>query len=309
MTGSEQSTLDVRQPFTRAQARAAGLTWRYLDGPRCQKLFPGVYVDAEVELKPGVLARAALRYVPEAVAVCHLTAAAVHELPVPHSDVIHLLLPPEAPRIRRTGICIHRGTRRLSSRGAICLTTALETFVDVAADVPLVDGVALGDAIVHEGYASVSAVGRAAARVGGAAGARVREAASLVRAGVISPRETRLRLLMVFSGLAEPVVAHEVVAAGRRRSIDTAYPEWNVAVEYDGRHHVERDLQWSEDIERREELSDEQWRIVTVTGLQMWEPERVIMRVRKALENAGASLPAISQEWRRHFPNRRYTRR
>lgn len=309
MTASRLSTLDVRTPFTRSQARAAGLTWRYLDGPRCQKLFPGVYVDAEVELTPGVLARAALLYVPEAVAVCHLTAAAVQELPAPQSDVIHLLLPPDAPRIRRTGICIHRGTRRLSSRGAISVTTALETFVDVAADVPLVDGVALGDAIVHEGYASVAAVGRAAQRVGGAAGARVREAANLVRAGVISPRETRLRLLMIFSGLAEPVIAHEVVAAGRRRSLDTAYPEWKVAVEYDGRHHVERDLQWSEDIERHEELGEEEWKIVTVTGLQMWEPERVLRRIRKALGNAGARLPPISQEWRRHFPNGRYTRR
>lgn len=309
MTASQHSTLDVRQPFTRAQARAAGLTWRYLDGPRCQKLFPGVYVDAEVELTPGVLARGALLYVPEAVAVCHLTAAAVQELPAPQSDVIHLLLPPDAPRVRRTGICIHRGSRRLSSRGGINLTIALETFIDVAADVPLVDGVALGDAVVREGYASVTALRRASQRVGGSAGDRVRQAAELVRPGVISPRETRLRLLMVFSGLSEPVIAHEVVAAGRRRSLDTAYPEWKVAVEYDGRHHVERDLQWSEDIERLEELGEEEWRIVTVTGLQMWEPERVLSRIRKALGSAGAPLPPISQEWRRHFPNGRYTRR
>lgn len=309
MTTIARPLLDVRQPFTRAQARAAGLTWRHLDGPRCEKLFPGVYIDAEVELDPEVCARAALLYVPEAVAVCHITAAAVQKLPAPQSDVIHLLVPPDAPRIRRRGISIHRGTRRLSSRGGISVTTALETFVDVAADVPLVDGVALGDAIVHEGYASVSAVRRAAENVGGAAGARVRGAAAFVRSGVLSPRETRLRPLMVFSGLAEPVIAHDVVAAGRKRSLDMAYPEWKVAVEYDGRHHVERDLQWSEDIERHEELGDEEWRIVTVTGLQMWEPERVITRIRRALGNAGAPLPPMSQVWRRHFPSRRYTRR
>lgn len=299
--------VDVGKPFTRAQARDAGLTWRYLDGPRCQRLFPGVYVDAGVTLSPAVIARAALLFVPTAVAVCHVTAAAVQRLPVPQTDVIHLLLPPEAPRIRRRDISIHRGSRRLSTRDGVSLTTAAETFVDVAADVPLVDGVALGDAIVHEGYASVATLRRAAQRVSGVAGSRVREVAALLRPGVISPRESRLRLLMIFSGLPEPVVAHEVVAAGRRRALDMAYPEWKVAIEYDGRHHVERDLQRSEDIERREQLSDEEWKIVTVTGMQMWDPERVIGRVRAALENAGARLPPMSQDWRRHLPSRRST--
>lgn len=268
-------------------------------------LLPGVHVDAEVSVTPALLARAALLVVPSATAVCHVTAAAVLGLPVPHSDVLHLLVPPGAPRVRRKGIRVHRGTRGLSVRDGVSVTTALDTFVDVAADVPFVDAVMLGDAIVREGYASASALQRAAQRAGGDGGARVREAAAMVRPGVISPRETRLRLLMVLSGLPEPAVAYEVEAAGRARELDTAYPEWKVAVEYDGRHHVERDLQWSDDIERREQLGDEKWTVVTVTALQMWDPERVIARVRRALANAGATLPPVSQEWRRHFPTRR----
>jgi len=296
---------DVGVPFTRIQGKAAGLTWRYLDGPRCQTIFPGVHVDASTPLTPAVVARAVLLLVPSAVAVCHVTAAEVLGLPVPKTDLVHVLVPPDAPRVRRAGVCIHRGTRRLSRRDGVSLTTALETFVDVAADVPLVDAVVLGDVVVREGYASASALRRAAEHAGGEGASRVRKAAALVRPGVISPRETRLRLLMVFSGLPEPVVAHRVVAAGRHRDLDTAYPEWKVAVEYDGRHHVERDLQWSEDIERHEQLSEERWKVVTVTGMQMWDPERVIGRIRRALENAGATLPPINHEWRRHFPTRR----
>ncbi|WP_420112511.1 hypothetical protein [Pseudactinotalea sp.] len=300
---------DPRQPFTRADASAAGLTWRYLDGPRCQQLLPGVFLDADVVPTPALLARAGMLLVPTAEAACHLTAAEILELPVPLSDEVHLLLPPQAARVRRKGIRVHHGTRRLSIREGVTITTALETFGDVAPDVSLVEAVVLGDAVVHEGYATVSALTRAAARVSGGAGQRVRAAAELVRARVISPRETRLRLLLLFSGLPEPVIAYPVTAGGRARELDTAYPEWRVAVEYDGRHHVERDLQWSEDIERREDLNGEQWNLITVTGMQMWDPERVIMRVRRALQSAGAPLPPISQEWRRHFPTRRRSRR
>ena len=180
-----------------------------------------------------------------------------------------------------------------------------ETFVDVARDHALVDSVILGDAMVREGCVTPRQLVTLAEAATGSGAERARRAAALVRPRVRYPQETRLRLLMIFSGLPEPVTGFEVTAAGRRRELDTAYPQWHVAVEYDGRHHVERDLTWSEHIERREELGGEQWNVVTVTGMQMFDPERVIGRIRRALADAGVDLPPISQEWRRHFPTRR----
>lgn len=302
---SSAAEFDPRLPFRRAAAEAAGLTWRYIDGPRCQKLFDGVYLDADVPQTAAMRARAALLLVPSAVAACHLTAAEILRLPVPRCSETHVLVPRDQPRVRRRGIQVHRGERRLSLRDGVSVTTALETFGDVARDVELIDAVALGDAIVHEGYATVSALRRKADELQGAGRARAMAAAALVRPRVRLPQETKLRLLITLSGLPEPVTGLELTAAGRRRELDTAYPEWRVAVEYDGRHHVERDLQWSEDIERHEQIRDEKWTVVTVTGLQMWDPERVLSRIRAALANAGVQVPPVDQRWRRHFPSRR----
>ncbi|WP_420110470.1 hypothetical protein [Pseudactinotalea sp.] len=290
------------QPFTRAAADAAGLTWRRLSGPRYQRLFQGVYVSADVPVTPLVRARGALLAVGGDAAIYGVSAAEVRELPVPVSEDVHVLVDPDARRVRVSGIVIHRGRRKLSEYRGIPLTMMADTFVDVGRDHPLVDAVALGDAMVLRGFATPQHLVRTAAAETGRGIRRARRAASLVRSRVDSPRETRLRLLMVFNGLPEPEIAYEVTAAGRMRRLDTAYPEWRVATEYDGRHHVERDQQWSDDLERREELNHEQWRVVTVTGRQAWDPERVLARIRRALADAGAPLPPPRQEWRRHFP-------
>jgi hypothetical protein len=296
---------DPRQPFTRSQAREAGIGWRQLAGPRFQQLLHGIHIAADVVVTPGIRARAALLAVGGEGALYGVSAAEFRQLPVPVSEETHLLIAPEAPRVRRAGVVTHRGTRKLSSHRGIPLTTMVDTFVDVAIDYPLVDAVVLGDAMVREGYARSAALVRAAAARTGRGVGRARRAAALVRARARLPQETRLRLLIILSGLPEPEIGFEVTAAGRNRELDMAYPEWKVAVEYDGRHHVERDLQWSEDIERHEQLSEEDWNVVIVTGMQMFDPERVIARIRTALANARAPLPPISQEWRRHFPTRR----
>ncbi|WP_156252305.1 hypothetical protein [Pseudactinotalea terrae] len=296
---------DPTQPFTRAQGEAAGLNWRHFSGPRYQRPLRGVYIEAGVVLTPAIRARAALLVVGENGAICGVSAADIRGLPVPVCEDTHVLVPRGAPRVRMRGIVTHQGTRKLSQHRGIPVTAMKDTFLDVAKDYPLVDAVVLGDAMVREGYVSPRQLVAAAAGARGRGAERARRAAGLVRARVTLPQESKLRLLLISSGFPEPETGVEVEAAGRRRELDTAYREWRVAVEYDGRHHVERDLQWSEDIERREELNGDQWKVVTVTGMQMWDPERVIARVRAALASVGAPLPAVSQEWRRHFPTRR----
>lgn len=295
---------DPTQPFTRDQAIAAGITWRRLAGTGYQRLLRGIYVDAGVAATAAVRARAALLALGGRGAICGVSAASLRGLPVPVSEDVHVLVAPEEARSRRPGIVVHRGERKLSRYRGIPVTTTAETFVDVARDHPLVDAVVLGDAMVREGYATPAGLLAAATRARGPRVGRARRAAALVRTRVTYPQETKLRLLMIIGGLHEPATGVVVSAAGRTRELDTAYVEWKVAVEHDGRHHVERDLQWSDDIERREELNGEQWELVTVTGLQMFDPERVIDWIRRALAAAGAPLPPISQEWRRHFPSR-----
>ena len=57
----QKYALDTRNPFTRADARAAGITVKELISSRYHKVFYNLYVSAHVVVTPQIRARAALR--------------------------------------------------------------------------------------------------------------------------------------------------------------------------------------------------------------------------------------------------------
>ena len=57
----QKHSLDVRNPFTRADARAAGITVKELISSRYQKVFCNLYVSANVRITAQLRPRAALR--------------------------------------------------------------------------------------------------------------------------------------------------------------------------------------------------------------------------------------------------------
>ena len=131
-------------------------------------------------------------------------------------------------------------------------------------------------------------------------------AARLMREGVDSPMETRVRLLIVLSGLPEPTV--NVIVRGEdgswRMRFDLCYREQRLIVEYDGRRHAESPEQWERDIYRREDLDRMDYRLLIVTSRGIYnEPHRTLQRVRDALYERGVQVPSrFKNEWRRHFP-------
>ena len=121
--------------------------------------------------------------------------------------------------------------------------------------------------------------------------------------------ETRLRMLMVLAGLPEPVVNHieyDAVGAWAKR-FDLSYPDLLLIIEYDGRQHAEDDRQWGRDIDRREELDADGWRLIVVrSGGVYTEPGRTLERIMAAMRACGArQLPrTLNPEWERYFPGR-----
>lgn len=189
--------------------------------------------------------------------------------------------------------------------GGARVTTAEDTFLDLAADLSLVDLVVLGDSLVSKGRATPGSLRAAATEAAGPVGGLARRAAGLVRAGVDSPMESRLRMLLVLAGLPEPVVNHiEYDEHGRWvRRYDLSFPEQRLAVESDGRQHAESQRQWERDVERREELDHDGWRIVVVLARGIYrEPERTLDRVVAAMRAAGVRGSIRSTEWRLYFP-------
>ena len=127
----------------------------------------------------------------------------------------------------------------------------------------------------------------------------------MVRAKVDSPMESRLRLLMVLAGLPEPRVNFEICDdhGQLRYRLDLSYPEQLLAVEFDGRQHVDVRAQWEGDVIRREDIEAEGWRFVVVTSAQFYgSAGDVLDRIVAAMRDRGVTLPRrLRGEWRRYF--------
>ena len=289
--------------FTRAEAVAAGLSVGRLRGPAFRRVFHDVHARAHDAPRLRVRALAALRLAPVGAVAARHTAAELLGGVVPPTATVHLALP--SGRLRVRGVrAVRRPLGATARVGGVPVTTAEDTFLDLVGDLGLVDLVVLGDSLVQRGRTTPERLVAATASLSGRRAHLARRAAGLVRAGVDSPMETRLRMLLVLAGLPEPVVNHiEYDEWGRWvRRYDLSWPELRLAVEYDGRQHAQSQRQWERDVERREELDLEDWRIVVVLAKGVYrEPERTLDRVVQALRARGVRARITSDEWRLHF--------
>jgi hypothetical protein len=274
---------------------------------RVRRLFHGVYVSAKVTITAEVLARGALLLAEPGSYVSHHTAARLWGGIVPDTDCTDVTSP--KVRLRSTGILGHRvrADARVTTFRGIPLTTPVQTFLDLGLYLDLVDLVVLGDSLVRAGRVTVRELVEQAARRRGPGSRRARQAASLVRAGVDSGMESRLRMLMVLAGLPEPVVNHKVYWADGsvRWRFDLSFPQFRLIIEYDGRQHADSSTQWRGDVERREWFDDNDWRIVVSGSSDIYRtPARTLTRITRAMRARGMAVPRLKEDWRRHFPSR-----
>lgn len=112
---------------------------------------------------------------------------------------------------------------------------------------------------------------------------RLREAVELIREDCWSPRESRLRLLLVMAGLPEPLLNHNVYDHHGRflGCVDLAYPHLKVAVEYQSVLHHAR---YAADVERIAALRAAGWTVIEVTSTLLARPAELVARVRSALD-------------------------
>jgi len=299
---------DPRRPFLSADAQAAGITRATLRGPSFRTLFRGCYIAADVPVTDHLLARAALTAVPSAYGLSGHSAARALGLTVPHDDCAHLAVP-AGKSCRLEGITVRRydSPPPMVVAQGLPATAPVCTFLDLATELNLVDLVVLGDEMVRYRMVTPERLVRAAGQQGVRGSRLARRAAGLVRVGVDSVMESRTRMLLVLAGLPEPVVNFEI----RRRDgsvwrrIDLSYPEARLAIEYDGRHHIDRREQWHQDLARREELERLDWRFVVLTSEDIYvQPHETLMRTTRAMGDKGMRVPVLREDWRRHFPGR-----
>lgn len=228
---------------------------------------------------------------------------------MPHDDHTHITVPEHGDRLRRQGVKSHLGhaAARRTLRTGIPLSTPEQTFIDLAATgINLIDLVVLGDAMLKAELTTIPTLMEAIEAWQGHGTRLALRAARLMREGVDSPMETRVRLLIVLAGLPEPTV--NVIVRGEdgswRMRFDLCYIKQRLIVEYDGRRHADSPEQWERDIFRREDLDRMDYRLIVVTSRGIYsEPYRTLERVRDALRERGVRVPSqFKNEWRRHFP-------
>ncbi len=294
-------TLNVDEPFFFRQGIAAGISRRKLASGPYRRLMPGVYIGAGAPQDARIDGLTALLVAGPGTFLSHFQAARLHGGIVPDTELLHVSVHGTRHRSRRHEVVVHSSSRTPTTFRGLPVTTPEDTFVDLARHLSLVDLVVLGDSLVRKKRTTPQGLVRAART----ASARAARGAALVRAAVDSPMETRSRLLVVLAGLPEPevnVCFYDGFGQLRRR-LDLAYRKHRLAIEYDGRQHAESQTQWESDVARREEFDRADWRIVTLLAKDIYRvPGQTLDRITTAMRHAGMRVPALSEEWRRHFP-------
>ncbi len=219
------------------------------------------------------------------VVCCLATAALLWGCPLPlalqNELKIHLAKISGGARPVRKGVRGHRLTLRSRDVGeldGVAVTSPARTWLDLAAVLELEDLVAAADYFICGQSRSFGPRKKALCSRGdlveqvqstpGARGIRkARQALALCRVGADSAPETRLRLAIGRLGLPEPTLRYVVQDPHGCELAwpDVAFPDFKVAVNYDGRHHLE-ECQRESDIRRDESIAAIGWASVTVTA-------------------------------------------
>jgi hypothetical protein len=301
--------------FIVGDAIAAGVRPGRLRGRDLDKPFHGIRVVPEAdpastdpwEARRAHILRLASAYAPrlgEDRFFSHETAAAIWGAPLFERGevLLHVSTVGTGPVARGRGVRGHRTKRQCTStwivrglRVASFATLWASMGTSLARDQLVVLG-DYGCRVWRDGYNRPHSGRRpittpeellAAMRAGRRVGIdRLRDAHPMVRLDAWSPRETRARLLLIDAGLPDPRLNVDVYDAhgGFIACVDLAYPEFKVAIEYQGQLHGE---QYARDIERIERLRADGWIVIQVTSHNLRYPNVVARRTYEPLRSRG----------------------
>jgi hypothetical protein len=224
----------------------------------------------------------------------HTTAAALWDLPLALFDStrLHVSALPPAREPRTRGVTGHRldlPIEHLTLRHGLPVPTAAETWAQLGALYGVEDLVAVGDAVLTRQLAERADLEEVTRRLARRGVSDLREALPLLRAGAESPRESLVRLILVRAGLPEPELNSDLRDDSGRfvARLDLAYPEFRVAVEYDGRQHADL-VQFRRDADRWPAIAAQGWLLVRVVDHHLRDPVRLVVApVERALRSRG----------------------
>lgn len=211
------------------------------------RLRPGAYLDAAAfdalrpEARHRLRVRAAGAALGARLAFSHLSAAAVHGLPLlfGEPDAVHVTDSQRVRGQRWSGVVKHPGPldeNDVVTVDGVRVTTVARTCIDVAAVADFASALAVVDAALHGSLVSRASLERQLADRGGRRGsASAARVAAIASERSDSAGESYARALLLTARAPEPELQHVFVdARGRIGPVDFWWERWGIVLEFDG---------------------------------------------------------------------------
>jgi hypothetical protein len=241
------------------------------------ELLPRTYSMIPPPVTPEAMAWAAFLWAAPAL-LSHLSALWLYEL-APAPEVQHVLIRhsrrlevPDDLRLHRTSVLTGPDGRAID---ALRATAPIRTLIDSATLLPVREVVAATAAAAQKGLCRLDEVRRyAVAHPSLPGAARMMRALVQLEGGLQSIREVDLLAALRAAGLPEPVAQYALYdAAGKLLTIpDFAYPQWKIAIFYDGRAAHLTAASFDGDAIKTAALTAAGWRVLRVTSALLNDP-------------------------------------
>lgn len=216
------------EPFIGSAAVRCGEFTRRGLARECRAIYRDVYLRRDVELTAAIKARAA--WLATGAPLCGLSAAAVLGTkwldPASPAEILR------SNRHTASGIVVrsyHTADDEICLAASLPVTTAARTAFDIGRSRLPDDAIPILDALLAATGIGANDVALIADRYPGLRGvSRLRAMLPLIDGGAESPQESRLRLILVRSGLPRPQT--QIAFPAFRIRVDLGWREWKVAV-------------------------------------------------------------------------------
>lgn len=270
------------------EAVRAGVATRHELARDYTKLYRGVFVRKGGEITLRDRAIGGWLATGRRGVIAGATAAALHGAPW-----VDPTLPVEVTGVKgrpQEGLVLrteHLAPDDITRVAGLPVTTRVRTAFDLGRHLDRAEALALLDALMWNQRFDIAEVAALAEqRPRARRVVQLRELLPLIDGGAASPRESALRLQLHDNGFPRPETQIPVLEGSRPVAfLDLGWPEYGVAVEYDGDHHRKDRKQYVKDIARLRMLEEKRWIVIRVIAEDM--PEAWLARVAQALRSRG----------------------
>lgn len=290
--------------YSSAWLRSQGMHPRQLASSQMTRVLPGYFTrsDAPADLRSiALIAQTVL--CPGAV-VSHETAAELFRIPLPRGLTraggasVHVSVSGGTTARSTPLLTVHvRGESPVIRHHGVTMSHPVVAVQEISSRLSHPDLVACLDALVANRHGAAypmplrELLAYSRTRKGRGATA-LRAAAEDARERVWSPMESHMRLMLVGHGHPEPELNREIrdPATGIVYYIDLAYPQWRIAIEYDGAQHRTDKAQWEADLQKNEVLHAQGWSVLRVSSADLHAPKDFFLRLEAAIRRRTRSI-------------------